>query len=100
VGYGCLLTALLALPVAALAQAPPPSTDYLAPLKTKDLSYLWRTDQLVFYGTKAADGTDNAFPEPLGFIGANYHYEKLLLTTCLPAGGQCPSSAAGEPIVK
>ena len=35
-GYGCLL----ALPLAAPAQALPASTDYLAPLKTKDLSQL------------------------------------------------------------
>ena len=47
---------------------PPPSTDYLAPLKTRNLSYLWHADRLVFYGTKSSD----VFPEPLGFIGANY----------------------------
>jgi len=36
------------------------------------MSYLCRADQLVFYGAKAAAGADNSFPEPLGFIGANY----------------------------
>jgi hypothetical protein len=86
--YGCLLAALLTLPLAAPAQAPPPSTDYLAPLKTKDLSQLWWAEQLVFYGTKAADAADNAFPEPLGFIGANYQRFYLHYTTVHPAPGQ------------
>jgi len=76
--WGFLLAALLALPLAASAQAPPPGTDYLAPLKTKDLGRLWRADRLVFYGTKNSD----VFPEPLGFIGANYqrfylHYSSV-----------------------
>jgi len=79
---GCLL----ALPLA--AQAPPPGTDYLAPLKTTNLSYLWWADQLVFYGTKAAAGTDNAFPEPLGFIGADYQRFYLHYTSVRPAPGQ------------
>jgi len=76
--WGFLLAALLALRLAASAQAPPPGTDYLAPLKTKDLGRLWRADRLVFYGTKNSD----VFPEPLGFIGANYqrfylHYSSV-----------------------
>ena len=29
---------------------------------------MWHADRLVFYGTKSSD----VFPEPLGFIGANY----------------------------
>ena len=70
--WGCLLVALLTLPLASPAQAPPPSTDYLEPLKTKNLSYLWRADQLVFYGTDPTNGADHSFPEPLGFIAANY----------------------------
>ena len=61
-----MLAALLAQPQA--AQAPPPSADYLVPLKAKDISRLWRADQLVFYGTSSPD----VFPEPLGFLGANY----------------------------
>jgi hypothetical protein len=87
-GYGCLLSALLALPLAAPAQAASPSTDYLAPLKTKNLSYLWRADQLVFYGSEAAAGADNSFPEPLGFIGANYQRFYLHYTSVRPAPGQ------------
>ena len=64
---GCLL-AVFAPPPPAPAQAAPASTDYFVSLKTKDLGRLWRADRLVFYGTQ---GTD-VFPEPLGFIGANY----------------------------
>ncbi|HET9503058.1 MAG TPA: hypothetical protein VFO93_05935 [Hymenobacter sp.] len=78
------LVALLTLPHAAPAQAPPPGTDYLAPLKTKDLSRLWRADRLVFYGTPGAD----VFPEPLGFIGANYQRFYLHYTSVRPAPGQ------------
>ena len=81
---GCLLAALLVMPQAAPAQALPPSTDYLAPLKAKNLSYLWRADQLVFYGSKAADSADNSFPEPLGFIGANYQRFYLHYTSVRP----------------
>ncbi|GAB3637372.1 hypothetical protein GCM10027422_29620 [Hymenobacter arcticus] len=81
---GCLLAALLALPLAAPAQGPPPSADYLAPLKTKNLSYLWRADRLAFYGNKSAD----VFPEPLGFIGANYQRFYLHYTSVRPAPGQ------------
>jgi len=79
-GYGCLL----ALPLAAPAQAPPASTDYLDLLKTKDLSYLWRADRLVFYGNPSPD----VFPEPLGFIGANYQRFYLHYTSVRPAPGQ------------
>ena len=79
-GYGCLLAALLVVPQVAPAQAPPPSTDYLAPLKTKNLSRLWRADRLVFYGTKSTD----VFPEPLGFIGANYQRFYLHYTSVRP----------------
>lgn len=76
--YGCLLVALLSMPQVVLAQAPPPSIDYLAPLKIRDLSRLWRADRLVFYGVSEPD----VFPEPLGFIGTNYqrfylHYSSV-----------------------
>jgi len=84
-GCGCLLVGLLARPLGAPAQAPPPGTDYLVPLKTKDLGYLWSANQMVFYGTK---GSDNAFPEPLGFIGANYQRFYLHYTSVRPAPGQ------------
>jgi hypothetical protein len=82
---GCLLVGFLALPLGAQAQPQPPSTDYLAPLKTKNLGYLWSANQLIFYGTK---GSDNAFPEPLGFIGANYQRFYLHYTSVRPASSQ------------
>lgn len=85
---GCLLAALLVLPLGAPAQAPPPSIDYITPLKAKNLSYLWRADQLVFYGSKAAGSADNSFPEPLGFIGTNYQRFYLHYTSVRPAPGQ------------
>lgn len=73
-GCGCPLARLLA----SHNQDPPSGTDYLAPLKPKKLSYLWRADQLVFYGTKSPD----VFPESLGFSGASYqrfylHYRSV-----------------------
>ncbi|MFD1874883.1 hypothetical protein [Hymenobacter bucti] len=77
---GCLLAGLLGLPLAGSAQAPPPSIDYLAPLKTKNLTRLWRADQLTFYATK---GT-GVFPEPLGFIGADYQRFYLHYTSVRP----------------
>ena len=87
-GYSCLLAALLMPPLA--PQAPPPTANYLIPLKNKNLSYLWRSNRLIFYGTTAADmaaaaGTvDYAFPEPLGFIGANYQRFYLHYTSVRP----------------
>jgi len=77
---GYLLAALLTRPLATLAQAPPLSADYLASLKAKDLSQLWRADRLAFYGTK---GTD-VFPEPLGFIGTSYQRFYLHYTSVRP----------------
>jgi hypothetical protein len=49
---------------------------------------LWRAEQLVFYGTNAANAADNAFPEPLGFIGVNYQRFYLHYTSVRPAPGQ------------
>lgn len=77
---GCLLAVLLSLPQAAPAQAPPPSTDYLASLKTKNLSYLWHTDRLAFYASKHLDH----FPDPLGFIGPDYQRFYLHYTSMRP----------------
>jgi hypothetical protein len=96
-GYGCLVGGLLTLPVVAPAQAPLPSTDYLPPLKAKDLSRLWRADQLVFYGTPGPD----VFPEPLGFIGTNYqrfylHYSSV----CQEPGSPYVYRVSGKTRVK
>ena len=73
-----LAAGIILLSPAVPAQTPPPGTDCRATLKTQDLSPLWRAERLTFYGTK---GTD-PFPEPLGFIGADYqrfylHYTRV-----------------------
>jgi hypothetical protein len=78
--YGCLLAGLWVLSLVSPAQASPPGTDYLAPLKAKNMSYLWRAHRLAFYGNKSPD----VFPEPLGFIGTNYQRFYLHYTSIRP----------------
>ena len=69
---------LLALPLA--AQAPPPSTDYLAALKPANLGRLWAAPQRAH--PDKAYGTAFPMPDPIGFIGPNYqrfyiHYTSI-----------------------
>lgn len=71
---------LLALPLASQAQAPPPSTDYLAALKPANLSRLWSAPQRVHPDKDFAKPFD--MPDPIGFIGPTYqrfylHYTSI-----------------------
>ena len=75
-----LLGGLLLAAPPAPAQVSPPGTDYLAALQGKKLGYLWHATQLAFYGTKGAD----PFPEPLGYIGADYQRFYLHYTSVQP----------------
>jgi hypothetical protein len=85
-GWLCLFNSPAATTESAPAQiSPPPSTDYYAALKTKDLSQLWRANQLTFYGSSNSD----VFPEPLGFIGSDYqrfylHYSSVRPNSARP----------------
>lgn len=85
-GRLCLFDCLPITTTSTPAQiSPPPSTDYYAALKTRNLSQLWRTEKLAFYGSSTPD----VFPEPLGFIGSDYqrfylHYTNVHLNPARP----------------
>lgn len=61
---------LLAFVLAARAQGRHATqfTNYYDSLRVFDLGRLWRADSIYLQD----DGTNSAFPEPIGFIGANY----------------------------
>lgn len=81
------LASLLLLPQLALAQTTPPSTDYYAALKGKNLSALWLATRRVHPDKEmqAATTEPNApFPDPIGFIGPTYQRFYLHYTSIRP----------------
>jgi len=63
-----ILTIAIFLTITANAQTPN-SVDYFASIKNYDLTKLWHANSIQMEG----DGDKIAFPEPLGYIGDNYH---------------------------
>jgi hypothetical protein len=79
---GALAGLVLMLPLAALAQPTPPSTDYYAALKSKNISTLWYAVQRMHPDKQYSQGKSFAMPDPIGFIGPNYqrfylHYTSI-----------------------
>ncbi|TVT40622.1 hypothetical protein FNT36_14225 [Hymenobacter setariae] len=84
---GALAGLLLLLPLVAPAQATPPSIDYYAALKGKNLSSLWLATSRVHPDKQmqaAVVNPNEPFPDPIGFIGPTYQRFYLHYTSIRP----------------
>ena len=79
-----VLASLLLLPLTAQTQTPPPSTDYYAALKGKNLSALWLATNRMHPDRQYSQGKSVAFPDPIGFIGPGYQRFYLHYTSIRP----------------
>ena len=84
---GALIGLLLLLPLMAPAQATPPSIDYYAALKGKNLSTLWLATRRVHPDKQmqaAVVKPNEPFSDPIGFIGPTYQRFYLHYTSIRP----------------
>ncbi len=84
---GAFISLLFLLPLVVPAQATPPSIDYYAALKGKNLSTLWLATRRV-HPDKQMQGAivkpNEPFPDPIGFIGPTYQRFYLHYTSIRP----------------